>query len=356
MPRIRNIALWILAALLLLAPAKALASGHEASEPGELDMQSYLFGHVGDAYEWHITTINEHPISIPLPCIVIDDGLHVFMSPRMEENGYTLNADGKLVNAASGERPIDISITKNVFSLFLSSILLVALILWTASWYRKHDVMKEAPRGFAGLMEMLITMVTDDIIKEGVGKDYEKYAPYLLTAFFFIFLNNLLGIVPFFPGGANVTGNIAVTLCLALCTFLAVNLFGNKHYYKDIFWPDVPTWLKVPLPLMPLIEIIGIFTKPFSLMIRLFANILAGHIMLLGVVAVIFLTVKLGPALNGSMTVISVLFGVFMDVLELLVAFIQAYVFTMLSSVFIGLSRMEPENEHEQKQLKTTNN
>ena len=356
MPRIRNISLWILAALLLLAPAKALASGHEASEPGELDMQSYLFGHVGDAYEWHITTVGEHHITIPLPCIVIDDGLHVFLSPRMEENGYTLNEDGKLVNAASGERPIDISITKNVFSLFLSSILLVALILWTASWYRKHDVMKEAPRGFAGLMEMLITMVTDDIIKEGVGKDYEKYAPYLLTAFFFIFLNNLLGIVPFFPGGANVTGNIAVTLCLALCTFLAVNLFGNKHYYKDIFWPDVPTWLKVPLPLMPLIEIIGIFTKPFSLMIRLFANILAGHIMILGVVAVIFLTVKLGPALNGSMTVISVLFGVFMDVLELLVAFIQAYVFTMLSSVFIGLSRMEPEEGHEQKQLKTTNN
>ena len=356
MPRIRNISLWILAALLLLAPAKALASGHEASEPGELDMQSYLFGHVGDAYEWHITTVGEHHITIPLPCIVIDDGLHVFLSPRMEENGYTLNEDGKLVNAASGERPIDISITKNVFSLFLSSILLVALILWTASWYRNHDVMKEAPRGFAGLMEMLITMVTDDIIKEGVGKDYEKYAPYLLTAFFFIFLNNLLGIVPFFPGGANVTGNIAVTLCLALCTFLAVNLFGNKHYYKDIFWPDVPTWLKVPLPLMPLIEIIGIFTKPFSLMIRLFANILAGHIMILGVVAVIFLTVKLGPALNGSMTVISVLFGVFMDVLELLVAFIQAYVFTMLSSVFIGLSRMEPEEGHEQKQLKTTNN
>ena len=356
MHRIRTITLWILTALLLLVPAKVAASGHEASEPGELDMQSYLFGHVGDAYEWHITTINGHPITIPLPCIVIDDGLHVFMSNRVEGSGYTFNEEDKLVNAATGERPIDISITKNAFSLILSSILLVFLILWTASWYRKHDAMKEAPRGFAGLMEMLITMVTDDIIKEGVGKDYERYAPYLLTAFFFIFLNNLLGIVPFFPGGANVTGNIAVTLCLALCTFLAVNLFGNKHYYKDIFWPDVPTWLKVPLPLMPLIEIIGIFTKPFSLMIRLFANILAGHIMLLGVVAVIFLTVKLGPALNGSMTVISVFFGVFMDILELLVAFIQAYVFTMLSSVFIGLSRMEPENEHEQKQLETTNN
>ena len=166
------------------------------------------------------------------------------------------------------------------------------------------------------------------------------------------FLNNLLGIVPFFPGGANLTGNIAVTLFLAVCTFLAVNLFGNKHYYKDIFWPEVPTWLKVPVPLMPLIEIIGMFTKPFSLMVRLFANILAGHIMLLGVVAVIFITAKLGPAINGSLSVIAVLFGVLMDILELLVAFIQAYVFTMLSSVFIGLSRQEPEHEH--KQIETT--
>ena len=351
MHRIKKISLWILAALLLLVPVKASASGHETTEPGEIDMESYIFGHIGDAYEWHITTVNGHPISIPLPCIVIDDGLHVFLSNHIEDNGYTFNEEGKIVNAATGVRPIDISITKNVFSLILSSILLVVLILWTASWYRKHDAMKEAPRGFAGLMEMLITTVTNDIIKEGVGKDYERYAPYLLTAFFFIFLNNLMGIVPFFPGGANLTGNIAVTLFLAVCTFLAVNLFGNKHYYKDIFWPEVPTWLKVPIPLMPLIEVIGMFTKPFSLMVRLFANILAGHIMLLGVVAVIFLTATLGPVLNGSMTVIAVLFGVFMDILELLVAFIQAYVFTMLSSVFIGLSRQEPEHE---KQLETT--
>jgi F-type H+-transporting ATPase subunit a len=347
---IRKILL-LAAVLLLSAPVPAAAQHADADETEDFDLNEYIFGHIGDAYEWHITTVNDHHISIPLPCIVFDGGVHVFLSPRMEENGYTLNENGKLVNATTGKRPIDISITKNVLSLLLSSILLVALILATARWYKRHDALKEAPRGFPGLMEMLITMVTDDIIKEGVGKDWEKYAPYLLTAFFFIFLNNLLGIVPFFPGGANVTGNIAVTLVLAVCTFLAVNLFGNKHYYKDIFWPDVPTWLKVPVPLMPLIEIIGIFTKPFSLMIRLFANILAGHIMILGVVAVIFITAKLGPAINGSMSVISVLFGVFMDVLELLVAFIQAYVFTMLSSVFIGLSRQEPEHE---KQLETT--
>ena len=273
MHRINKLFSTIAVFLLMLLPAAASAAdGHAASEPGELDMKNYIFGHIGDAYDWHITTINGHHVSIPLPCIVIDGGLHVFSSRKMAEHGYTLNENGKLVNAATGKRPLDISITKNVCSLILSSILLVTLILLTARWYKRHNVMKEAPRGLPGLMEMLITMVTDDIIKEGVGKDWEKYAPYLLTAFFFIFLNNLLGIVPFFPGGANLTGNIAVTLFLAVCTFLAVNLFGNKHYYKDIFWPAVPTWLKVPIPLMPLIEVIGMFTKPFSLMVRLFAN------------------------------------------------------------------------------------
>ncbi|MBQ6073962.1 MAG: F0F1 ATP synthase subunit A [Bacteroidales bacterium] len=352
MYRIKGLGILLAALLLLFPPTLRAEEAPHSEADASFDLNHYIFGHIGDAYGWHITTIRGHHISIPLPCIVFDGGLHVFSSHRMAEHGYTLNENGKLVNAATGKRPFDISITKNVCSLILSSILLVVLVLLTARWYRRHDATKEAPRGFPGLMEMLITMVTDDIIKEGVGKDWEKYAPYLLTAFFFIFLNNLLGIVPFFPGGANLTGNIAVTLFLAVCTFLAVNLFGNKHYYKDIFWPEVPTWLKVPLPLMPLIEIIGMFTKPFSLMVRLFANILAGHIMLLGVVAVVFITAKLGPVINGSMSVISVLFGVFMDILELLVAFIQAYVFTMLSSVFIGLSRQEPE--HETKQIETT--
>ena len=134
-------------------------------------------------------------------------------------------------------------------------------------------------------------------------------------------------------------------MVLALCTFIAINVFGNKHYWKDILWPEVPTWLKVPLPLMPLIEIIGMFTKPFSLMIRLFANILAGHCMILGVVAVIFLTAKMGTAMNAGLSAVAVFLGVFMDILELLVAFLQAYVFTMLSAVFIGLSRQEPETE-----------
>jgi F-type H+-transporting ATPase subunit a len=150
-----------------------------------------------------------------------------------------------------------------------------------------------------------------------------------------------MGLLPIFPGGANVTGNIAISLALALCTFITVNLFGNKEYYKEIFWPDVPVWLKLPVPLMPLIELVGVFVKPFALTIRLFANILAGHTALLAFVSIIFVTMAVNSYIGSGMTVVSVLFTIFMNVLELLVAFIQAFVFTMLSSVFIGLSQPE---------------
>ncbi|MBP9998703.1 MAG: F0F1 ATP synthase subunit A [Bacteroidales bacterium] len=340
---------WLLIIFFALLPFTAGAE--------KLDMQEYLFGHVGDSYEWHITTINGHHVSIHLPVIVKSKatGWHCFSSERLAHGESYMGLhiahgdephSGKIIEKVNGEwvRPLDISITKNVLSLMMSSVLLVVLILLTARWYKRHDAKEEAPKGFVGLMEMLITMVEDDIIKDCVGKDYKRYSPYLLTAFFFIFFNNLLGIIPFFPGGANVTGNIAVTFVLAMATFLAVNLFGNKHYWKEILWPDVPVFLKA-FPLMPLIEIIGMFTKPFSLMIRLFANILAGHVMILGVVAVVFLTVELGAAMNAGLSAIAVVFGVFMDVLELLVAFLQAYVFTMLSAVFIGLSRQEAEHE-----------
>ena len=364
MNRLARITVFLLA-LLLWPGVSAAASGEQenlvlaaqSDTSGELDMDEYLYGHVGDAYGWHITTVNGHPVTVHLPVIVRSKttGWHIFSSKHIEEGeeyeGFRIAAkgepnEGKLVEETAGGivRPLDISITKNVFGLMVNSLVVVLLVLLGARWYRKHDAAEEAPHGFAGIVEMLVTMIEDDIIKVCVGPDYKRYSPYLLTAFFFIFINNLMGIIPIFPGGANITGNIAVTFTLAICTFLAVNLFGNKHYYKDIFWPDVPVFLKA-IPLMPLIEIIGVFTKPFSLMIRLFANILAGHMMLLGVVAVVFLTAEMGVGLNSGMSVIAVLFGVFMDILELLVAFLQAYVFTMLSSVFIGLSRQAPEKE-----------
>lgn len=336
------------------------AFAEHGQQEEDLNVTELIFEHVGDAYEWHITTIDGHHVSIPLPCIVYSKtaGWNVFSSSRIAHghcyNGFFIAGEGEpyegkiveLQGDGSIVRPLDLSMTKNVFGLLFNSTLLVVLVLLCAGWYRRHDVLKEAPKGFAGVFEMLVTMVEDDIIKDCVGKDYRRYSPYLLTAFFFIFINNLMGIVPFFPGGLNITGNIAVTLVLALFTFFMVNLFGNKHYWKEILWPDVPMFLKV-IPLMPLIEIIGMFTKPFSLMVRLFANILAGHCMILGVVSVIFLTAKMGMGMNAGLSVVSICIGVFMDILELLVAFLQAYVFTMLSSVFIGLSRQEGEHETE---------
>lgn len=357
-----KIAAFLIAALMLL-PWNVSAAAQEASvsdesssmtdEDESVDMEEYLFGHISDAYEWHIATWKGEEIAIPLPCIVFSDGIKVFSSRKLEHGasykGLRIAAagephEGKIVRVSDGSRPFDISITKNVLGLLFDSILLIVLILLCSRWYRRHDVLKEAPGGIAGLLEPVIVMIEQDVIKDAVGPEYRKYSPYLLTAFFFILINNLMGIFPFFPGGANITGNIAVTLVLAMFTFFMVNLFGNKHYWKDILWPDVPIFLKA-IPIMPAIEIIGMFTKPFSLMIRLFANMLAGHIMLLSTIAVIFLTAKMGPVLNGSLGFVSVLFGIFLDCLELLVAFIQAYVFTMLSSVFIGLAHQHPEKE-----------
>ena len=323
-------------------------------EENTVDVKEIVFGHIGDSYEWRITTWGKTQIIIPLPIIVYSGstGWHVFLSSRLEENGGTYEGlsiapagskyEGKLVeyNAAGEQvRPWDISITKVTFALLFNSVLLLVIVLSVAHWYRKRPQGAKAPGGFIGFMEMFIMMVNDDIIKSCVGPNYRKFAPYLLTAFFFIFINNMMGLIPFFPGGANVTGNIAITMVLAVCTFLAVNIFGSKHYWKDIFWPDVPWWLKVPVPMMPFIEFFGIFTKPFALMIRLFANMLAGHMAMLVLTCLIFISASMGPALNGTLTVASVLFNIFMNALELLVAFIQAYVFTMLSAVFIGLAQ-----------------
>ncbi len=346
----------ILLLALLACPAITGKAGNDMmhEQHGEVDVGEILFGHIGDSYGWHITDWKGKHVSIPLPCIVHSStGWHVFMSSKIEHGheyeGLFIAEEGRyedkiVERGADGElvRPFDISITKNVASLLITAVLLISLVLATTRWYRRHDASEEAPQGFAGLMEMMIMMVNDEIIKPSVGeKHYRKYSPYLLTAFFFIFVCNLMGLIPFFPGGANVTGNIAVTMTLALFTFIAINVFADKHYWKEILWPDVPLFLKFPIPIMQTIELFGLISKPFSLMVRLFANIMAGHMMVLGLVSVIFVTVKLGPVINGSMTVIAMVFGLVINCLELLVAFIQAYVFTMLSAVFIGMAHQE---------------
>ena len=369
MKLLQNIVVKVLLVVGLVMPAsvfaqeKPTASGTKVDasslqsqqEEESVDVKSIVFGHIGDSYEWHITDWGDTPIVIPLPVIVYSQttGWHVFMSSRLEENGGTYQGlsiapagskyEDKLVehDAAGNEvRPFDISITKVVAALLINSALLLVIVLGVARWHRRHPQCDGlAPGGFVGFMEMFVMMINDDVIKSCVGPNYRRFAPYLLTAFFFIFINNLMGLIPFFPGGVNVTGNIAITFILALCTFFAINLFGTKHYWKDIFWPDVPWWLKVPVPMMPFIELFGIFTKPFALMIRLFANMLAGHMAMLILTCLVFISASMGPALNGSLTVASVLFNIFMNALELLVAFIQAYVFTMLSAVFIGLAQ-----------------
>lgn len=352
MKTLRHILLFM---ALLFAPFMRCDAASHGSSDGKVDVKGVIFGHIKDSYEWHLTTIGDRHVTISLPVIVYSEksGWNIFSSGVFHEeeeyNGFRISVsednEGKIVELdelGNEHRPlIDISITKNVLAVFINSILLILLVLYTARWYKRHDVRKEAPGGFVGVMEMLITMLIDDVIKPNVGEGYRRYTPYLLTVFFFIFLSNLMGLLPVFPGGANVTGNIAVTLALALCTFMVVNFFGNKEYYKEIFWPDVPAWLKVPVPLMPLIELFGVFVKPFALTIRLFANILAGHTALLAFVCIIFITMSVNTYIGSGMTVVSVFFTVFMNFLELLVAFIQAFVFTILSSVFIGLSRPE---------------
>lgn len=353
----------IMCLLLIMWLAVPSMAQTKAADGSELDIKGVVLGHIKDSHDWHVTDIGGHPVVINLPVIVNSStGWHVFstaeFSHEADENGYrngpynlaiATKGDnaGKIVERSGTEEtlPLDLSITKTVATMFIDVALLLLAVLVPARWYRRHKASDPAPKGFTGFMEMLVTYVEDNIIKPGVGKGYEKYSPYLLTCFFFIFTCNLMGLMPFPPGGGNVTGNIAVTFFLALCTFLVTQFSGNKHYWKDIFWPEVPTWLKAPAPIIPLIEFVGIFTKPFALMIRLFANMMAGHAIALALTCIIFLVATKAVAVFVGMTAVSVLMSIFMMCLEVLVCFIQAMVFTMLSATFIGLARAVPEGE-----------
>lgn len=349
-----------IAMFLLMLPLCAAAN--ETQEEAKIDVQEIVMGHTGDGHDWHITTVNGHHISIPLPVIVMDNSgkWHCFSSAQFHHSpdgiyqGFYIPSEGEnsgkvceVVNGTEQTVKLDISLTKNVVQLWIIVLLMLFIFIGCARWYRRKTADSDAPKGFVGFIEMFVMMVNDDIIKACIGeKHYKRFSPYLLTAFFFIFLSNLIGLIPIFPGGANLTGNLAITLVLAMFTFFAINLFGNKEYWLDIFWPKVPTWLKVPVPMMPVIELFGIFTKPFALMVRLFANIFAGHAIVLSLTCVIFISCQIGAAIGAGLSSVSVVMMIFMDCLELLVAFIQAYVFTMLSAVFIGLAHHE---EHEEE-------
>ncbi len=239
-------------------------------------------------------------------------------------------------------RTFDISITKNVLALFISAIVVTLMVMGLVRYYRRKGM--KAPRKGMGFMELLVDFIYTGVIKNTLGDRAQKYAPFLLTCFFFILVMNLLGLIVIFPGGANLTGNIAITLVLAVMTFIVTNINGNKHYWKEILWPDVPMFLKCPLPIMQFIEIFGMFTKPAALCVRLFANMMGGHMIVITLTLLIFIFAAFGAAAMGASVVISVLFSIFMLLLDVLVSFIQAYVFTMLSTIFISMSTERHEH------------
>ncbi|HNR41975.1 MAG TPA: F0F1 ATP synthase subunit A [Bacteroidales bacterium] len=344
--------------LFTIIPAALTAQEEHGSHAGraeeEFDASTFIMDHIADSHEWHILTRkNGESVAIYLPVILYsaEKGWDVFSSRqlahgheykgyRLEEEGdnkgriVSLNEDGTINEEAF---LLDLSITKTVVGLLFSVIIGLWLFLSLSRSYKKTGI--SHPRGIQSFLEPIILFVRDDIAIPNLGEDkYEKYMSYLLTVFFFILLNNLMGLVPFPPPfGANVTGNIAVTMVLALFTFFITQINGSKSHWRHVFaTPGVPVWL---LPVMIPVEIIGLFSKPFALMVRLFANITAGHIIVLSLVCLIFIFKSLFVA------PVSIAFVIFMDCLELLVAFLQTYVFTLLSALFISLA-VKGEEEH----------
>jgi len=335
--------------------AEAVSGQHGAVEHGEekFEPTEVIMEHIADSHVWHLWGHT----SLPLPIILYTpNGFEVFSSGHfhhgeedfqgahnkyryvadaskqaMGQNFFNKNikivgADGNVDEAATSKL-IDLSITKNVAALFLGIILLLVIFISVAGAYKRR--VGKAPKGLQSFLEPIMVFVRDDIAKPNIGHKYAKFLPFLLSVFFFILINNLLGLIPIFPGGSNVTGNIAVTFVLALCTMIIVNVNGNKYYWKHILLPDVPKWMYI---IMIPVELIGVISKPFALMVRLFANITAGHIIVLSLVSLIFIFKSFGIA------PVSVAFVLFMDVLELLVAFLQAFIFTLLTALFIGMA------------------
>ncbi len=346
-----------LALLLSFTCTHASENGEQAA-PEKFQPGPFILEHIADSYEWHVFHIGHFHASIPLPIILYSKhtGFHFFFSHKFHHGESSYKGfhvakkgepdAGKIVEEVNGKMitPIDISITKDVFSIWISLGILLFVFLKIAKAYKNNQ--GKAPHGIQNALEPIILFVRDDIAKPSIGeKKYEAYMPFLLTVFFFIFINNLLGLIPIFPGGANVTGNIAVTGVLAIITFVITTFVANKHYWLHIFNPPgVPWWLKLPIPLIPFVEFSGIFIKPFVLMIRLFANITAGHIVALGFYSLIFIFGALNVFAGYGVSVVSIAFTVFMSMLELLVAFIQAFVFTLLSALYFGMAIEEPKH------------
>jgi F-type H+-transporting ATPase subunit a len=333
-----KISLAIVMMLVAWLPAIAAQDQEEEFKPGEM-----INHHIQDSHFWHFW---DGPYgTLPLPVIIwsSDRGIEVFSSFNFYDEhhqlvpykGYRIE-HGHIEAVEEGRTIIDFSITKNVASMFISVIILFWVFFNVKNGYSRNA--GKAPKGIQSFFEPIILFIRDEVAIPNIGPKYEKYLPYLLSIFFFIWFNNLLGL---FPGAANVTGNIAVTMTLALFTFIITQISGNRQYWRHIFnTPGVPWWLKVPIPIMPLVELIGVFTKPFSLTVRLFANITAGHIIILSLFSLIFIfeSLLVGP--------LSVLFAIFMYFLEIFVALLQAFIFTILSAMYFG-SAVE-EHHHDE--------
>lgn len=336
--------------------AKADEAAKVKSGASKYNPVPVIMHHIADAHDWHFWGEGENSVTLPLPVILIDNGLKVFMSSKFHHNEHVVEVDGNhyfnyhgkiyktdaqgtITKDAEGhvanEKPLDFSITKNVASMLLSVVLLILIFGAVAANYKKKGTEGYVPRGIAGFMEPIILFIRDEVAVPNIGeKKYARYMPYLLTLFFFIWINNLLGLL---PGAANLTGNIAFTLVLAVIALIVINVSGNKGYWGHMLWmPGVPVPVKI---LLAPIELIGVITKPFALMIRLFANITAGHIIILSLISLIFIfqteVVSIG-ALPLTL---------FIYVLELLVAALQAFIFTMLVALFIGTAVADHEHE-----------
>ena len=328
----------------LSAPLFSAASTHEEEHEAEFfNAGETIMHHILDAHEMHIFD----GFTIPLPVILFTEkGLDIFMSSEFHHGtepytspstGNTYTIEHEHISEASGMGVTDLSITKNVFGMFMCLIIMFWLFLGTAKGYKVNK--GSAPKGVQAVMEPLILFIRDEVAKPSIGKHYERFMPFLLTIFFFILISNFLGLIPFL-GGMNITGNITVTMVLAIFTFAITSYSGNKGYWMHIIRPPgVPLWL---LPIMFPIEVLGVFSKPFVLMLRLFANITAGHVILLSFTSLIFIFAQNNGHIAGfGVSVVSVAFSIFMNTLELLVAFLQAYVFTLLSALYFGMATEE---------------
>lgn len=316
----------------LISSSVLAADDGEAFNPAEL-----INHHILDDYVWHFWDGHYGTIFLPVIIYSEDQGLEVFSSSNFFDDDHNAVSYGdyeyhhSYLASKSGRSFLDISITKNVAFLFINATLMLVVFLSVARGYKKNE--GKAPRGIQSVFEPIIIYVKDEIVKPNIGPKYEKFLPYMLTLFFFIWFGNLLGLL---PGAANLTGNIAVTSVLALITLILTLVNSNRNYWQHIFnTPGVPWWLKLPIPIMPGVEVIGIFSKPFSLMVRLFVAITAGHIVILSLISFTFIFS------SYTVGIVSTVVIVFINVIELLVATIQAYVFTLFSSIYIGMAMEE---------------